>query len=171
MRSRRGNEVCLAQDIELFLRDIADDTDGKAGAGKRLTHYQILGQAKLAAERADLILEQQAQRFDDLLEVNEIGQASDIVVALDNGCNICAGLDNVGVDSALSEIVNRAYFLPSSSNTRINSSPMILRFASGSETPASFDRKRSCALTRMKFISQFLNAASTSSPSSLRMRP
>ena len=32
------------------------------------------------------------------------------MVALDNGCNICAGLDNVGVNSALSEIVNRAYF-------------------------------------------------------------
>ena len=93
-----------------FLRDIADDTDGKAGAGKWLTHYQILGQTKLTAERTNLILEQQAQRLDDLLEVNEIGQASDIVVALDNGCNICAGLDNVGVNSALSEIVNRAYF-------------------------------------------------------------
>lgn len=34
------DKVCLAQDIELFLRDIANNTDGKAGAGKWLTHYQ-----------------------------------------------------------------------------------------------------------------------------------
>ena len=39
-------------------------------------------------------------------------------------------------------------FLASSSKTRMNSSPMILRLRSGSVTPASLPRKRGPALTR-----------------------
>ena len=66
-------------------RDLADDADGKAGAGEGLAHDQILRQAELAAELADLVLEQQAQRLDDLLEVHIVGQAADVVVALDDG--------------------------------------------------------------------------------------
>ena len=48
---------------------------------------------------------------------------------------------------------------------------MIFRFRSGSSTPASLARNRSPASTRMKFIAHLENAASTSSPSFLRMRP
>ena len=49
---------------------------------------------------------------------------------------------------------------------------MILRFVSGSLTPANLERKRSCALTRIKFISNCLrNTSSTSSPSFLRNKP
>ena len=45
------------------------------------------------------------------------------------------------------EIIMSSCFLASSSKTRINSAPMILRFFSGSATPDSFERKRSTAST------------------------
>ena len=49
---------------------------------------------------------------------------------------------------------------------------MILRFVSGSDTPANRPRKRSAALTRIRFISNCsLKTVSTWSPSSLRSRP
>ena len=63
-------------------------------------------------------------------------------------------------------------FLASSSNTLINSSPIIFLFFSGSETPASLDKNLSSAFTLIRFISNwFLNICSTSSPSFLRSRP
>ena len=48
---------------------------------------------------------------------------------------------------------------------------MILRLFSGSVTPESFPRKRASASTRTKWMSHLAKAASTSSPSFLRIRP
>ena len=60
----------------------------------------------------------------------------------------------------------------SSSKTRMNSSPMILRFFSGSSTPASLVRKRSLASIMMRFILKVsLKIFSIDSGSFLRMRP
>ena len=58
-----------------------------------------------------------------------------------------AALDAVGIDGALHEELDAPVFFASSSKTRTNSSPMILRFFSGSVTPASAARKRSEAST------------------------
>ena len=63
-------------------RDLAGDADREARAGERMAADDRLGQAELAAERADLVLEQLAQRLDQL-HVHPLGQAADIVVALD----------------------------------------------------------------------------------------
>ena len=66
---------------------------------------EVLGQAKLAAERAHLVLEQFAQRLDEL-HVHALGQAADIVMRLD-GDGRPAGerdaLDHVGIKRALRE--------------------------------------------------------------------
>ena len=78
----------------------------RPGPGKGWRIDQIFRQAELAAELADLVLEQQAQRLDDLLEVDEVRQAANVVVALDDGSIARAGLDDVGVDRALGEIVD-----------------------------------------------------------------
>ena len=53
----------------------------------------------------------------------------------------------------------------------MNSSPIALRLASGSSRPASLSKKRFSASTRMKCIPESLKAASTSSPSFLRIKP
>ena len=61
---------------------------------------------------------------------------------------------------------------PASSKTRMNSSPMALRFCSGSVTPARRSKKRSAARTWMSSMPWWRrNVSTTWSPSPLRMRP
>ena len=68
------------------------------------------GQAELAAERAHLVLEQFAQRLDQL-QVHALGQAADVVVRLD-GDRRPAGerhaLDDVGIERALRQELGAA---------------------------------------------------------------
>ncbi len=63
-------------------RFAADDADREAGAGERLAPDEALGQAELGADGADLVLEQRAQRLDEL-ELQVVGQPADVVVRLD----------------------------------------------------------------------------------------
>ena len=89
-----------------FGGDLADDADRQAGARERLPPNDLLGQTELAAHRADLVLEQQPQRLDEL-ELQVVGQAADVVVALDVGrAGAAAGLDDVGVQRALDQEVD-----------------------------------------------------------------
>ena len=95
--------VGQAQDVELLARDLARAADRKAGPGKRMAADEGLGQAELAAERAHLVLEQFAQRLDQL-HVHALGQAADIVVRLDRHRRPAGerhALDHVGIERAL----------------------------------------------------------------------
>ena len=76
------DRVGLAQDVAAFLGHLAGDADREAGAGEGMAADEHLGQAELAAELAHLVLEQLAQRLDQL-HVHPLGQAADVVVALD----------------------------------------------------------------------------------------
>ena len=60
------DRVGLAQDRELLAGDLAGAADGEAGAGEGVAADEALGQAELAAEGADLVLEELAQRLDEL---------------------------------------------------------------------------------------------------------
>ena len=79
--------------------DLAQDADGQAGAGERVSPDQVLGQAQLAAERAHLVLEQVAKRLDQL-QVHARGQAADVVVSLivTAGRREADALDHVGIE-------------------------------------------------------------------------
>ena len=74
---------------------------------------KLLGQAELAAERPHLVLEQFAQRLDQL-HVHALRQAADIVVRLD-GDRRAAGerhaLDDVGIERALRQELGAADLL------------------------------------------------------------
>ena len=73
----------------------------------------MLGQAEFAAERAHLVLEQFAQRLDQL-QVHPRRQAADIVVRLDRDAGAAGGadqLDDVGVERALREEFDAADLL------------------------------------------------------------
>ena len=105
------DEVGQAQGVQLVLGDLAQDADGKTGAGEGLAHDQILRQTQLAAQLTDLVLEEHAQGLDDLLEVHIVGQTAHIVVALDDGGVAGAGLDDVGIDGALDQVVHLADLL------------------------------------------------------------
>ena len=128
----------------------------RPGPGERLAPDDALGHAELEADLAHLVLEQRAQRLDQL-ELQVVGQAADVVVRLDVGrAGAAAGLDDVGVERALDEELDRVALgvgaspttsRAACSKTRMNSRPMILRFSSGSVTPASAARNRSRAST------------------------
>ena len=64
--------VGIAQDVQLFARDVADDADGQAGAGEGLPFDERIRQAEAVAERTDLVLKQAAQRFDNALEIHVV---------------------------------------------------------------------------------------------------
>ena len=82
---------------------LADDADAQTRAREGLTPDDFVGQTELGADGAHLILEQSAQRFDEL-ELDVLGQAADVVVALDVGRAVAAaGFDDVGVERALHE--------------------------------------------------------------------
>ena len=72
-----------------------------------------------------------------------------------DGAGAAAGLDHVGVERALhqelrpsrpSAAASPSTSASAASKTRMNSRPMILRFSSGSLTPASASRKRFCGV-------------------------
>ena len=52
------DRVGAAQDLELLVRDVADDAHGEARARERLAVHDLVGQAELGADRAHLVLEQ-----------------------------------------------------------------------------------------------------------------
>ena len=105
------DRVGLAQDVELFRRDLAGDADGEARAretdgGRRRPR----GRPSSRPERAHLVLEQFAQRLDQL-HVHALGQAADIVVRLDRHRRAAGErhrFDHVGIERALREELDRA---------------------------------------------------------------
>ena len=85
----------------------------RPGPGERVAADERLGQAELAAELAHLVLEQFAQRLDQL-HVHPLGQAADIVVALDRHrrpAGEADAFDHVGIERALGEEVGAADLL------------------------------------------------------------
>ena len=81
--------------------DRADDADRETRTRERLAPHHRLGQTQLQAHRPHFVLEQRLQRFDQL-ELQVVGQAADVVVALDvGGAGAAAGLDDIGVERAL----------------------------------------------------------------------
>ena len=99
-----------AQDRQLIAGDLARAADRQARTGEGMAADEAVGQAQLAAQGADLVLEQFAQRFDQL-QPHLLGQAADIVVALD-GDRGPAGerdrLDHVGIERALGQELGAA---------------------------------------------------------------
>ncbi len=75
------DRIGLAQNLQLFAGDLAGAADGKAGAGEGVAADETVGQAQFAAQGADLVLEQLAQRFDQF-QAHLFGQAADVVVAI-----------------------------------------------------------------------------------------
>ena len=147
MISADDDVVGLLQQGDALGRHLAENAHRQTGAGKRLAAENVFRHAHVAADAADLIFEEIAQRLDEL-ELHQFGQAAHVVVALDGlaGPFHAARLDHVGIKRALHQPVHAAGLLSamrvaSSSNTAMNSAPMILRFVSGSVTPASFAKK------------------------------
>src|SRR6476619_5186056 len=79
-----------AEDVESLAVDLAaDDADRQAGTGEGLAPDHPLRQAELGADRPHLVLEQHPQRLDQL-ELEVVGQATDVVVGLDRVGGVAA---------------------------------------------------------------------------------
>ena len=109
--SSRKMKSAWRRGVQLLLGDLTDHPDGKARAREGLAHHQVLRQAQLPAQLTDLVLEQHPQGLDDLLEVHIVRQTAHVVVTLDDGGVAGAGLDHVGIDGALDQIVHLADLL------------------------------------------------------------
>ena len=102
--------VGLAERVEPLGRHLADDPDRQARARERLAQDHRLGQPELGADRADLVLEQVAQRLDEL-EAQIGRQPADVVVGLDLLGRLRLrrrALDDVRVERALGQEVDPA---------------------------------------------------------------
>ena len=97
--------VGKAQRIGGGLGDLAQDAHTEARARERVAVHHLGGQAEFEADAAHFVFEQLAQRLDQL-QLHVLGQATDVVVALDDmrlaGLG-AGGLDDIRVDGALRE--------------------------------------------------------------------
>ena len=99
------DRVGAAQQVREFLAHLAEDAHPEAGAGEGMAVHHLARQAEFDAEAAHLVLEQLAQRLDEL-QVHLLGQATNVVVGLDDVRLARAGaggLDDVRIDRALRE--------------------------------------------------------------------
>ena len=78
------DRVGVTQQFQTLEGDLTDDPDAEARSGERLAADNNLGKSQLATDRANLILEQGAQRFDER-ELEVLGKTSHVVVTLDVG--------------------------------------------------------------------------------------
>ncbi|ETW14695.1 cytosine deaminase [Roseivivax marinus] len=99
------DRIRLAQDVELLRRDLARAADREAGSRERVAADEALRQAEFTTERADLVLEELAQRLHQL-QAHLLGQTADIVVRLDRdrrAAREADALDHVRIQGALRE--------------------------------------------------------------------
>ena len=100
----RDDLVRQPQQVEPLFRDLANQAHGKPGAGKRLPDDEFLAEAEVLSDAPHFVLEEIAQRFDEL-EIHPFGQPADVVVALDDhgGTEHGGGFDHVRIQRPLGE--------------------------------------------------------------------
>ena len=98
--------VGFLQQRQAFARDLAEDADRQARSRERLADQELLVDPEVAANGAHFILEQLAQRLDEL-ELHALRQAADVVVTLDRrrGPAHRHRFDHVRIQRALREKV------------------------------------------------------------------
>src|SRR5437899_10543003 len=87
--------------LRTFERHLPTDPHGQPRPGERLPLDDLLRHAQFLSDLPDLVLEQVAEGFDDAVEVDPVGQATDVVVGLDRRSRLRASLDPVPVEDAL----------------------------------------------------------------------
>src|SRR5215203_1865102 len=71
--------VCFLKHFDLFRCNVAEDTDAKTRARKRMTLEDHFRNSKIAPNRANLVLEEFAKGLDQL-EVHLVRQPADVVM-------------------------------------------------------------------------------------------
>src|SRR5206468_5334480 len=96
--------VGLAEQIEPVRRHLTEDADRQPGARERLPPDDLGRKPEEPAELADLVLEELAQRLDEL-ELHLLRESPHVVVRLNRGRGPAKRdrLDDVGIERALGE--------------------------------------------------------------------
>ena len=94
--------VGFLKHAHFFGCDVAEDAHCQAGAGEGMALDEVLGHAEGAAYGSHLVFEEEAQGLAEA-QIHLLGEAADVVVALDGGAGDGEALDAVGVDGALGE--------------------------------------------------------------------
>ena len=140
------------QDLGPLGGDLADDAHGQARAREGLAPDDLVGQAELLADGAHLVLEQQAQRLDQV-EGQVLGQPAHVVVRLDvgrrrrvpdsmtSGYSVPWTRKPAGPSPGVAVDRSAARSRATSSKMRMNSSPMILRLRLGVGHPGQRRRR------------------------------
>src|SRR5262249_33819877 len=96
------DRVRVLEDLDALARDRTDDPNRETRPWERLSPHDLARQSEFLTHRADLVLEQVAQRFDQL-ELHVVGQTTDVVVRLDVRVVGATRLDDVRVQRSLYE--------------------------------------------------------------------
>ena len=101
------DRIRTPQQVQPLRRHLAEDAHGQARSGKRLAHHEFFVESQLPADDADLVLEQLAQRLDEL-HPHSLRQSSDVVMALDQRClaDDRHRLDHVGIQRPLCQEID-----------------------------------------------------------------
>ena len=153
----------------------ADDPDGKARTRERLTEHHVVGQPQRQPDVANLVLEQVAQRLDQL-EAEVFGKSADVVVGLDlvGVVGVMRGqLDHIGIERSLREEIDvpepGCLLFEDTDERRPDAPPFLL----GVDDPAERVEKLGRRID-MNEVDVSLGSGSTSttrSPSPRRSRP
>ena len=76
--------VTASQQLQPFLGDLPNDADGQSRPGKGLPHDHFPGQPQLQTHFPNLILEEVAQRLNQL-QLHVFGKAAHVMMSLDSG--------------------------------------------------------------------------------------
>ena len=103
------DDVRPAQDLARRLGHRTEHAHSVARTGERLPPEHVVGQPAFGAQRTHLVLEQLAQRLDEL-ELHFLGQAAHIVVRFNRGRGsfVRDRLDDVGVQRSLDQVIRAA---------------------------------------------------------------
>src|SRR5690606_15577972 len=107
------DRVGLTENVELFAGDTAGAADSKARPREGVTTNKAVRNADVATELTDLVLEELAQRLDQL-HVHAFWQATHIVVRLDGDGRAAGeryGFDDVRIECPLGEELRAAELL------------------------------------------------------------
>ena len=134
-----------------FARDLAKEPHREARAGERLPHDELAFEAEITARRARTSSLNRSRSGSTSLKFMRSGRPPTLwwlLIDRRRPADRCR-LDHVRIQRALPEVTrSRRARSPRCSNTSMNVAPMILRFCSGSVTPASRSRNRSLASTK-----------------------
>src|SRR5207237_4310324 len=102
------DRVRAPERLETFAIDRSEHPHRETRAGERMPPENVLRDAELGADAADLILEEAPERLDDF-ERHDLGKPADVVMRLDASARLRvprSRLNDVRVDRALDEEVN-----------------------------------------------------------------